>query len=206
MAVSISSMKPLSGRISVFLLLFALTSLHSIAAAEKSTVHVILWFDTEDYLLPADDDATKRLAEMLTHRGIRATVKLVGEKARVLERRGRRDVIAALKKHDIGYHANFHSVHPAPSEYLADCGLLDGIAEFVRREGGGAADVRRILGVPTLACYGQPGSSWGPQAVAGLSQIGIAPHGVPCYVDEGTHVGLDNRPFWYAGTLMVYHL
>src|SRR5258705_4100801 len=88
-------------------------------------VSVILWFDTEDYLLPADDDATKRLCEMLTERGIRATFKLVGEKARVLEQRGRTDVIAELRKHDIGYHANFHSVHPTPTEYLANCGWLD---------------------------------------------------------------------------------
>lgn len=175
-------------------------------AAEPCNVNVILWFDTEDYLLPADDDATKRLAEMLTERGIRATFKIVGEKARVLERRGRRDVIAALKKHDIGYHANFHSVHPTPSEYLADCGLLDGIAEFVRREGPGAADVRRILGVKTLVCYGQPGSSWAPQTIAGLNEIGVAPHGVPCYVDEGTHVGLNEQPFWYANALIVYHM
>src|SRR5947208_6118446 len=206
MAVSISSMKPLSGRISVFLLLLALASLHSIAAAEIANVNVILWFDTEDYLLPADDDATKRLCEMLTERGIRATFKLVGEKARVLERRGRRDVIAALKKHDIGFHANFHTVHPTPSDYLADCGWLDGIAEFVRREGGGAADVRRIFSVDTLVCYGQPGSSWAPQTMAALKQIGIAPHRIPCYVDEGTHVGLNEKPFWYAGALNVYHM
>ena len=169
-------------------------------------VRVILWFDTEDYLLPADDDATKRLCEMLTQRGIRATFKLVGEKARVLERRGRKDVITALKKHDIGYHSDFHSVHPTPTEYLADCGWQDGIAEFVRREGDGAADVRRILGVKTLSCYGQPGSSWGPQTVAALKQIGAAPHGVPCYVDEGTHVGIAGKPFWYAGALNVYHM
>jgi hypothetical protein len=97
--------------------------------------------------LPADDDATKSLADLLTRRGIRATFKLVGEKARALEKRGRTDVIASLQKHDIGYHANWHSVHPTPSEYLAECGLLDGIAEFVRREGGGATDVRRILGL-----------------------------------------------------------
>src|ERR1041385_15104 len=108
-------------------------------------IDVILWFDTEDYLLPPDDDAAKRLAEMLTQRKIRATFKVVGEKARTLERRGRRDVIAALKKHDIGYHSDFHSVHPTPTEYLADCGLLDGIAEFARREGDGAADARRIF-------------------------------------------------------------
>src|SRR5262245_44210818 len=77
----------------------------TLAAAEAPPppiVNVILWFDTEDYLLPADDDATKRLCEMLTERGIRATFKLVGEKARVLERRGRTDVITALRKHDIG--------------------------------------------------------------------------------------------------------
>jgi len=176
------------------------------AVATEPRVDVILWFDTEDYLLPADDDACLRLARMLTERHIRATFKVVGEKARVLEKRDRRDVIDALKKHDIGYHANFHSLHPAPSEYLADCGLLDGIAEFARREGGGAADVRRIFEVKTLACYGQPGSSWASQAIAALPQIGVAPHGVPCYVDEGEHVGLNQKPFWYAGALNVYHM
>src|SRR5207249_11947456 len=124
-------MKSLTRRLFILSALLALIPLQLAAAADKPRVNVILWFDTEDYLLPADDDATKRLAEMLTQRGIRATFKLVGEKARVLEQRRRRDVIAALKKHDIGYHANFHSVHPAPSEYLADAGLLDGMAEFV---------------------------------------------------------------------------
>src|SRR5438034_7144151 len=118
-------------------------------------VDVILWFDTEDYLLPASDDAAKRVADLLSARNIRATFKVVGEKARTLERRGRRDVIVALKKHTIAYHSDFHSVHPAPSEYLAECGFLDGIAEFVRREGHGAADVRRVFGVKNLACYGQ---------------------------------------------------
>ena len=175
-------------------------------ASGAAPVNVILWFDTEDYLLPADDDAAKRLAEMLTARGIRATFKVVGEKARVLERRGRTDVIAALQKHAIGYHANLHSVHPTVSEYEADCGWLDGVAEFERREGGGAADVRRIFSVPSLVCYGQPGSSWSPQAIGGLKDIGIGTDGIPCYVDEGTHVGLNEQPFWYEGVLNVYHM
>ena len=53
-------------RFGLFLLVYlALPALLSLAAAEKSRVDVILWFDTEDYLLPADDDACKRLAEML---------------------------------------------------------------------------------------------------------------------------------------------
>lgn len=175
-------------------------------AAPAAQVRVILWFDTEDYILPADDEACKRLAQMLTDRHIRATFKVVGEKARVLESRGRRDVIAALKKHDIAYHANLHSVHPTPTEYLADCGLEEGVEEFVRREGGGAEDVRRIFSVSTLGCYGQPGSSWAPQAIAALPRLRVAPHDTPCYVDEGDHVGLNQKPFWYMGALTVYHM
>ena len=176
------------------------------AAAPAPRVDVILWFDTEDYLLPADDDAAKRIAEMLSARHIRGTFKVVGEKARVLERRGRSDVIAALKQHDIGYHSNLHSVHPAPAEYLADCGLLDGMEEFVRREARGAADVRRIFDVPTLVCYGQPGSSWAPQAIAALKDCGISNDGVPCYLDSGHHIGLHGRPYWYCGVLNVYDM
>ena len=190
-------------------LLFSIALLlgrQSRAGAAPAEVRVILWFDTEDFLLPADDEATLRLCEMLSARGIRATFKLVGEKARVLESRGRQDVLTALRRHDIGFHSNWHSVHPTPSEYLCEAGFLDGIAEFVRREGQGAADVRRILHVPTLSCYGQPGSSWASQAIAALSAVGVAPEGVPCYVDEGTHVGLDGKPFWFAGALNVYHM
>src|SRR5258708_507600 len=185
------------------LLLTAGASLH----ATEPVVMVILWFDTEDYLLPASDDAAKRVAEILTARGVRGTFKVVGEKARVLERRGRADVIAALRKHDIGYHSNLHSVHPAPAEYLAEGGWLDGVAEFVRRERAGARDVMRIFGVPSLSCYGQPGSSWAPQAVAGLRQIGVVtPAGVSAYVDEGSNVGFAEKPFWYAGVLNVYKM
>src|SRR5207247_735498 len=61
-------------------------------------LYVVLWFDTEDYVLPPSDDAAKRVAELLTRQGVRATFKVVGEKARTLERRGRQDVIAALAR------------------------------------------------------------------------------------------------------------
>ena len=71
-------------------------------ASAPAPVYVTLWFDTQDYILPQDDDATKRLADMLTKLDVHATFKIVGEEARVLERRGRKDVIAALKRHDIG--------------------------------------------------------------------------------------------------------
>jgi len=192
-------------RIALFLAFFLPSAVQVFAGgADPPEVLVILWFDTEDYLLPADDDATLRLADLLSRRGIRATFKLVGEKARVLEKRGRRDVIEALRKHDIGYHSNWHSVHPTVAEYLAGTGWADGVAEFIRREGPGADDTRRILGVERLSCYGQPGSSWGPQTFAALPAMRIGPGEAGCYVDEGSHVKLDGKPFWYCGALTVY--
>lgn len=189
-----------------FIALFLAIGAAPAAAAEKPTVDVLFWFDTEDLLLPSDDDAALRLARLFSDRGIHVTFKVVGEKARLLERRGRKDVIDAMSKHSIGYHSDWHSVHPTPTEYLADCGWKDGIAEFVRREGDGAADVRRIFKVKTLSCYGQPGASWAPQAIAALDQIGVTAHGIPCYVDEGQHVGLNHQPFWYAGALNVFKM
>src|ERR1700724_1868216 len=141
----------------VLILLFLCLSLapRNFAAA-RSPVYVVLWFDTEAYIDPIADDDALRIAQDLDRLGVRATFKVVGEKARTLEARGRLDVIRALSRHDIGYHAENHSIAPTPSVYLRDLDWLDGAAEFARREGRGVADIRRIFGV-TPSCYGQPG-------------------------------------------------
>lgn len=170
------------------------------ALGAKGPVYVVLWFDTEDYIEPAADDAALRLATDLEKAGVRATFKVVGEKARVLESRGRKDVIRALGHHDIGYHSNYHSMQPTPALYLRGMGWLDGAAEFERRELPGVADLRRIFGV-TPSCYGQPGSSWGPQTYRALLHMGI-----PVYLDEGEQVGLDAQPFWIGGMLHVFNM
>ena len=170
------------------------------AADATARVYVILWFDTEDYILPASDDAALRLADFLTQENIRATFKVVGEKARTLERRGRTDVIAALKRHEIGYHSNYHSVQPSPAMYLSRLGWDDGVAEFDRREGPGFEDVKRIFGVAP-SCYGQPGSSWGPQSYGAMRKWGMQ-----VYLDSGNHVRLDDKPYYYCGILNLYRL
>jgi hypothetical protein len=170
------------------------------AAEPQAKVYVILWFDTEDYLLPASDDAAKRVADFLSEEKIRATFKVVGEKARTLEKRGRNDVIAALKKHEIGFHANYHSVQPTPAMYLSNLGWDEGVAEFDRREGPGRQDVERIFGTsPT--CYGQPGSSWGPQVYGAMKLWGM-----PVYLDSGSHVNLDGKPCYYCDRFNLYRL
>ncbi len=163
-------------------------------------VYVTLWFDTEDYVEPAADDAALRIARDLTSLGVHATFKVVGEKARVLEQRGRWDVVRALALHDIGFHSNFHSMQPTPALYMRDLGYVEGAAEFERREGPGALDVERIFGVRP-SCYGQPGSSWGPQANTALRRMRI-----PVYLDEAPAVGLNEQPFWYGGLLYVFNM
>jgi len=162
-------------------------------------VYLFLWFDTEDYILPQSDDAAKRLAAWLTQQGIRATFKVVGEKARTLERRGRKDVIGALAQHEIGYHSNTHSQHPTVAEYESTLDWETGIDEFTRRERAGFDDVRRIFG-KTPTCYGQPGSSWAPQPYGALRKWGVK-----VYLDEGAQVGLKGKPFWYAGLLNIFN-
>jgi hypothetical protein len=170
------------------------------AAEPTARVYVILWFDTEDYILPASDDAALHIADFLSREGIRATFKVVGEKARTLERRGRNDVIAALKKHEIGYHSNFHSVQPTPAMYCSNLGWDDGVAEFDRRERPGFEDVKRIFGVAP-SCYGQPGSSWSPQSYGAIKGWGMN-----VYLDAGRHIALDDRPCYYCGVLNLYKL
>jgi hypothetical protein len=170
------------------------------AAMAAPPVYMVLWFDTEDYVLPAADDAALRIARDLTSLGVRATFKVVGEKARTLERRGRVDVIRALSQHDIGYHSNYHSGQPTPALYLNQLGWDEGVAEFARRESWGARDLERIFGV-TPSCYGQPGSSWAPQSDPALRGMGIR-----VYLDEGSQVGIDNQPFWYGGLLHVFNM
>jgi peptidoglycan/xylan/chitin deacetylase (PgdA/CDA1 family) len=169
-------------------------------AGSVPPVYVALWFDTEDYILPEDDDAAKRLAEMLTRLDVRATFKIVGEKARVLERRGRTDVIAALRRHDIGYHSNTHSQQPTIAVYLQNAGWDEGRAEFTRREEQGVADVKRIFGTTPVA-YGQPGSAWAPQVYPALRDMGIR-----VYLDEADHVGIDDQPFYYGGMLNIFKM
>jgi hypothetical protein len=188
-------------RTTILAVLVILSLAAPVGALEPAAkVYVILWFDTEDYILPASDDAALRLADFLRAEKVRATFKVVGEKARTLERRGRKDVIEALKRHEIGYHSNWHSTQPTPAMYLSNLTWDDGVAEFDRRERPGFDDVKRIFGVAP-SCYGQPGSSWGAQSYGAMRKWGM-----PVYLDAGGHVNLDDKPCYYCGVFNLYKL
>lgn len=163
-------------------------------------VYVLFWFDVEDFITPQSDDALKGIINIFDTLGIKGTFKLVGEKVRVLKKRGRKDIIEALKRHDIGYHTDLHSVHPTVAEYLKDLDWDEGIKEFENRERSGFEEIVNTFNI-IPSCYGQPGSSWAPQVYPVLKKWGI-----PVYLDEAEHIGLNEKPFWYCGILNILRL
>jgi hypothetical protein len=84
--------------------------------------------------------------------------------------------------------------------YLNNLGWDEGVAEFDRREKMGFDDVKRIFGVAP-SCYGQPGSSWGPQSYGAMRKWGME-----VYLDAGSHVSLDEKPHYFCGILTLYRL
>ncbi len=157
-------------------------------------MYVYVCFDVEDLVHPDSDNVALDIANTLAAEGVVASMCIVGEKARLWERRGRKDVIRAMAPHDVLLHTDRHSMHPTPSEYLADKGWADGVAEAVRREGPGARDLARIFGRPPSS-WGTPGSSWGPQVPAATRQLGI-PSNIYSHARSG-----NSGACWYAGQL-----
>jgi hypothetical protein len=167
--------------------------------SEVPPVHVLFWFDVEDYLTPESDDALLGLLDCFERQGVQGTWKVVAEKARVLEERGREDVIRALQRQDIGYHTDTHSQHPVLAEYLRSAGWEDGVEEIIRRERPGYEDTVRILGPSST--FGQAGGSWAPQIYPFMRDAGI-----PLFMDEASHIGLDGAPFWYCNVPHINRL
>ncbi len=156
-------------------------------------VYVIFQLDTEDFITPETDDVIIDLVRVFNKYGIKGSFAIVGEKARALERRGRDDVINALRTQDIAYQSNYHSVHPTISEYLKDLGWKDGVEEVMRRESEGINDLRRIFGQNPSA-FIQPGGSWAPQVVYAMRLLGIKVFADGIFFSQ---------PVWFCGALAV---
>jgi peptidoglycan/xylan/chitin deacetylase (PgdA/CDA1 family) len=160
----------------------ALTGCSRPGPAQKTRkTFLVVTFDTEDYISPESehiDDIPKWLAETMTEEGVTGTFFVIGEKARSLEKRGRRDVIAAMARHDIGSHTNFGSIHPTVTEELEKAGWDDGVRLMLEQESAGIKELERIFGIPvtTLARHG---GSYGPQLVAALGRLGAGYQGSP---------------------------
>lgn len=156
-------------------------------------VYVVFQLDTEDFITPETDDVLLDLARLFDKYGVKATFAMVGEKARALKRRGRWDVIEALKRHDIAYQSNYHSLHPTIAEQLRDSGWGEGVEIVIEREGPGLKDLEEIF-EQFPSAYIQPGGDWAPQVAYAMGKLGV-----PVYAD-----GIfETQPFWFCGVLAV---
>lgn len=159
-----------------------------------------LWIDDADYIDDRSEEALDYLLSMLDRLGIRATFKLVGEKARTLKKHGRDDSIRALCRHDLCYHSNLHSFHPTVTEYTEPLSFHDGAIEFEKREMSGFHDLREIFGREIVG-YGQPGESFSPDVFPVLRKFGADVN-----LDDHFILDVDGMAFSYCGVLNLNHV
>ncbi len=160
---------------------------------------VVIAFDVEDYVTPAServDDIPMWLANIMTEEEVTGTFFVIGEKARSLEERERKDVIQAMAKHDIGSHTDLGSIHPTITEILENADWKEGVALMHTQESRGFEELKRIFGrsVPTL---GRHGGSYGPQLVAALAEMGAG------FVYSPVRLPGHNAT-WFCNTLNFY--
>src|SRR5436309_2244007 len=163
------------------------------------SVQVIFSFDSEDYETPAADDAEKWWAETLARYGLTGCFCVVGELARALRDRGRKDVLEAWSRHEVAYHSDMHSAHPTHAEYLDTLDWEEGVRAVMERESRGLRDVEEATGqAPSAHC--KPGSSWGPQVAYAMPRMGV-----PVFCDSPFEWA-PGQPMWYDHCLFLgYH-
>jgi hypothetical protein len=135
--------------------------------------YVFIGFDTEDPINPAADDVLLRLAQVYSKAGIPACFFMVGEKARVLRSRGRKDVLSALRDHEIEYHGNHWFEYPEPALVYGNRDPWELAVEKGRSiETPGLQDVAEITGqFPVATCQHQNNHS--PATTHAMQQSGV---------------------------------
>ncbi|MCX7804664.1 MAG: hypothetical protein N3A38_05680 [Planctomycetota bacterium] len=151
-----------------------------------------MFFDVEDYTTPARhgmDDIPMRLAEIMTEEKVPGTFLVIGNKARSLRDRSRKDVIRAMARHEIGSHTDNGSHHPTLSEYLAGLDWDKGVSLCREKEMRHVRELEEIFGKP-VGCFSRHGGNFAPQHTwvageAGLpiiySHAGLPPHSIAWY-------------------------
>lgn len=163
-------------------------------------MNIIFSLDTEDYITPEADEALKFWVDLFNSRKVKGCFNIVGEKARVLRKRGRKDIITRLKRHEINYHSNYHSLHPTLAEYVEERNWHQGVNEVIKREIHGINDVKEIFG-RYPAAYMQPGDSWAPQVIHAMKLMNIP------VMNWTFFAPFQRLPFWYCNSFngLIWH-
>ena len=162
----------------------------------NNAMYTSLLFDVEDYTTPARhglDDIPKWMAEIMTEEKVIGTFLVLGGKARSLAARGRTDVIAAMRRHEIGSHTDNGSHHPTLCEYLAGLDWHKGMSLCREKEGRHIRELESIFRT-TVAAVSRHGGNFAAQHVAMAAELGL-----PHLYSHATPAGGD--PAWYCGAL-----
>ncbi len=157
---------------------------------------IVFSFDTEDLVNIAGLDGVLRTAEILRKHHVRGCFQVVGRLAEIMEKEGRRDVIEALKYHEIDDHSLGHSVHPTINEMtdLVDFNKAHDILMASQRENHDI--LRRIFGVEKLYSFCPPGFS-----VSYVAHYVAAELGIPVFCGGVVYDCVHGRPAYYCNML-----
>lgn len=162
-------------------------------------MNMILSFDTEDFVTPESDDALLLLATELGKRGLRGNFALVGDKLRALIERGRRDVIEALRAHEIHYHSNDHHFFPLQAPLLEGLPWEEGLRWVMEHEAVGVDLIEQTFGIRPIA-YIKADSHWTPQTLCAYRRLGIEVYSARHFL------GGDPRPYRYMNLLCLPYM
>ena len=120
-------------------------------------IDVVFALDVEDVYNPDSDDALLSLCRIFEKEDLRLCLFTAGEKARTMRQRGRKDVIEAMRFHEICYHGNYWGDFPEPAlRYGARLPFDEAVEFALHVESKGLHDVAEITGqFPVAWCCHQ---------------------------------------------------
>ena len=135
--------------------------------------YIFISFDTEDAINTEADEALLSLARIYSRVGIPACFFMVGQKARMLRERGRKDVLDALKEHEIDYHGSYWFEYPEPALVYGNSDPWDAAVQKASAiETPGLNDVAEITGqFPVATCQHQNNHS--PATTHAMQMAGV---------------------------------
>ena len=132
----------------------------------------MICFDTEDFITPEAMDAQLWWSESLHRRNIRGSFQCVGEMIRCWQENNRDDIIESIGRHEVGYHTNYHSLHPVHPEGVDPLSFADGIEWVRQRERSGLESFRNCFERNPVS-YVSAGDSWTPATLLHMAEEGI---------------------------------
>lgn len=157
-------------------------------------MNLIFALDTEDYVTPQAWDAQLWWMQTLKERNIQGSFQLVGELVKTWVKEGRQDLLEAIRHHEVGYHTQWHSLHPVHVSALYDKDLQEGIQWVLSWESEGFNYVKEKTGKQPIS-FTAPGINWTPHSFLAMSLLGAKVAGAFNWGGRDWYSGLLSMPY-----------